>query len=260
MEVKTCTACKLPFSLEQFNKDRKRKDGLQPRCKKCHSAAVVTSQRNQRESYRARQREWYEKNRERVTEYHRGRHLLQTYGMTPTQYGQILESQGGVCAICRQPETKCDGRTGLVHNYHVDHDHISGQVRGLLCNDCNTGLGSFGDDPELLIEAASYLERESEHPYFVSTDRPTGPATGLRNGKYTHPESVARGSAHPMAKLTQDQVDTIYVEGAKHTKQRDIGKMVGVGQSAVWRILAGKSGWKPSPLALQTIESIGLLS
>lgn len=63
----------------------------------------------------------------------------------------MFASQGGVCAICRQPE----GREG--RSLSVDHDHDSGVVRGLLCDSCNVGLGRFRDDPELVRSALEYL-------------------------------------------------------------------------------------------------------
>lgn len=61
----------------------------------------------------------------------------------------MLATQGGRCAICRE----LPGRKAL----HVDHDHASGRVRGLLCFRCNAGLGNFRDDPGTLKAALSYL-------------------------------------------------------------------------------------------------------
>ena len=69
----------------------------------------------------------------------------------------MAERQKGVCAICLRPETKTY-RNGKVPNLSVDHDHMSGHVRALLCQKCNVGLGSFCDDHERLIAAANYLE------------------------------------------------------------------------------------------------------
>ena len=67
--------------------------------------------------------------------------LLRKYGITPEQYAQMLLDQGGVCAICGLPETRI--LHGQVCQLCVDHDHETGEVRGLLCFMCNTTLGKL---------------------------------------------------------------------------------------------------------------------
>lgn len=62
----------------------------------------------------------------------------------------MLAAQGGVCAICG--ETNASGR-----DLSVDHDHETGEIRQLLCSNCNTGIGLLKDNPELLIKASAYL-------------------------------------------------------------------------------------------------------
>jgi hypothetical protein len=79
---------------------------------------------------------------------------LAKYGLTPEDYQDLFNLQEGKCAICRRAP---DGNGVSKHNLVVDHDHDSGQVRALLCDFCNRGLGIFRDDPELLDEAAKYL-------------------------------------------------------------------------------------------------------
>ncbi len=69
----------------------------------------------------------------------------------------LLESQGGVCAICKKEEQIID-KGGGTQRLSVDHDHDTGKIRGLLCNDCNVGLGRFKDNLELLRSAVAYLE------------------------------------------------------------------------------------------------------
>lgn len=90
----------------------------------------------------------------------------QRHGMPPERYAAVLDEQGGVCAICRRPET-ARGRGGRVMPLAVDHDHAccpgktscGACVRGLLCMSCNHGIGRLDDDPELLEAAAAYLRR-----------------------------------------------------------------------------------------------------
>jgi hypothetical protein len=78
------------------------------------------------------------------------------YGITAAQFSQMLSDQGGVCAICQTPDWPApSGQAGP----HVDHDHVTGKVRGILCQSCNHGLGKFKDDPKRLRAAADYLER-----------------------------------------------------------------------------------------------------
>lgn len=78
--------------------------------------------------------------------------LISTYGITIWDYERILEEQDNKCAICR-----------LMTSYelHIDHDHSTGKIRGLLCRECNHGLGNFRDDPIRLIAAAHYLEKDT---------------------------------------------------------------------------------------------------
>jgi hypothetical protein len=83
-------------------------------------------------------------------------------GMTIGAFDSLLASQGGVCAICRNPETNIDNTgTGKLRKMSVDHDHGTNAVRGVLCNTCNRGLGLFSDSADLLRAAAAYLERHA---------------------------------------------------------------------------------------------------
>lgn len=77
----------------------------------------------------------------------RNSRLRMKYGIDTVEYDRMYACQGGLCAIC-QTEYQL---------LHVDHDHQTGMVRGLLCNGCNTGIGHLGDSPETLRAAADYL-------------------------------------------------------------------------------------------------------
>jgi hypothetical protein len=113
---------------------------------------------------------WYEKNKEKRKQYDSEWQLVYRYGITRMEFKQMLENQKGVCAICKQPETAIDKRSGLIRQLAVDHCHNTGKVRGLLCTHCNHGLGKFKDDVNLLQTAINYLSnyssnklREKEH-------------------------------------------------------------------------------------------------
>ena len=77
------------------------------------------------------------------------------YGMDQEQYDALLAFQNGACAICGTTEW----HGSKLNVPHVDHDHGSGEVRGLLCGGCNNGLGNFDDDPERMRKAADYIDR-----------------------------------------------------------------------------------------------------
>lgn len=96
--------------------------------------------RNHRESHRSRGVRW-------------AKRLKAEYGITPSMYADMLTLQENRCAICRTAEP------GGIGSWHIDHDHSTNKIRGLLCNRCNMALGLFRDDPSLLLAANCYLER-----------------------------------------------------------------------------------------------------
>lgn len=104
-----------------------------------------------REKARAATTKWRAKNPERHAEQTR-RQTLKRFGITIEEYDRMATSQGCLCAICRKPEP-VEGR-----QLAVDHDHITGRIRALLCSVCNTSLGKWNDDPVLIRRAAEYVE------------------------------------------------------------------------------------------------------
>lgn len=111
--------------------------------------------RNNPERWNQIQRDWRAKNKEKLREYH-----LKQYGITPAEYDALFEAQGKKCACC--------GQTGFTSkNWHVDHDHKTGVVRGIVCHKCNTTLGLLGDSlPKVEESCNQYLSylRKSETP------------------------------------------------------------------------------------------------
>ncbi len=79
----------------------------------------------------------------------RANNLRHRYGIEQEDYDRMLEEQDGCCHICGDPPTK--------HRLSVDHCHETGTVRGLLCHNCNHGLGKFKDKITLLLGAVKYL-------------------------------------------------------------------------------------------------------
>ncbi len=119
------------------------------------------------EVYRKRSREYYHKNREKRQAYRKERVAQDSdyrvkcarkekYGLTHEAFLALIDVQSDKCAICR---TRFDHSVKW-GGAHVDHDHANGRVRGLLCRNCNTGIGDFRDNPEILLLAYEYLKRQ----------------------------------------------------------------------------------------------------
>lgn len=115
-----------------------------------HRAATRRHYAENREEISAREKRRYKDNRSAIIARARVNYLRREYGLSPADYDQLLIEHSGRCAICETAATK------LV----VDHDHAAGHLRGLLCSNCNVGLGHFKDDPARLTTAIRYLEED----------------------------------------------------------------------------------------------------
>jgi hypothetical protein len=161
--LKKCSKCGALKPLVDFYKATGTRDGHRNDCKVCNLAAKALRTARDPESNRARAREWQRQNPERYRATQqaylesgkkkiadRKSHLKRKFGLTPDEFDELLELQDGGCAICGELPSE---RVSL----HVDHDHVTGEVRGILCMRCNNALGLFREDPDLLTEAAHYL-------------------------------------------------------------------------------------------------------
>lgn len=113
-------------------------------CKKCYTGVTNKYCMENREKYTEYTRNWRRNNQSKVHNKN-----LKKYGIDLRIYTEILESQNGCCAICYGQTTK--------RTFDVDHCHLTGKVRGLLCSNCNRGLGFLKDDPAVLSNASMYL-------------------------------------------------------------------------------------------------------
>jgi len=135
--TRVCSRCKIEKPLKDFHRSKADKvAGRQTYCAQCQNEA---------------RRERFEAN----PNYYRDIKLRHHYGVSYEAYEQMLFDQDGVCAICQNAETYTVG--GSVRMLSVDHDHVTGAVRGLLCQKCNAAIGFFEDRPELLRRAADYV-------------------------------------------------------------------------------------------------------
>jgi len=133
-------------------------------------AAGIRYEKNNAEKCKQRRKIEYLQNRERKRMWHKmrnatpegkrrtkDRHLQKRYGIGLSQYDELFAQQSGACAICGDR----DGFGGKGHNLRVDHDHTINQVRGLLCNRCNTGLG-YLENSTWFNKAILYLKQWKE--------------------------------------------------------------------------------------------------
>jgi hypothetical protein len=188
--VKRCPDCGQGKPHEAFGKNRSRPDGLAFYCRSCFRARSSAQYRRSREATgkQVRSRETHPAGQKRCADCRevkpveafdraasqsggyncyckscrRGREraarFLRVYGLTLEARDALIAGQGCVCAICQEAEP-----------VHVDHDHVTGVVRGVVCFRCNSGIGQFDDRADLMRKAIDYLERTTWQRQRVST-------------------------------------------------------------------------------------------
>lgn len=130
---KRCHKCGQVKHVSEFHcNPRNKTDGLQSWCKSCSHQLKI----QRREAGLEREYHW-----------------RRTFGISSEDYRELLRRQGGRCKICGAE----DSGNKRQHVFSVDHDHVTGEIRGLLCVHCNHGLGAFFDDTDRLRSAIKYL-------------------------------------------------------------------------------------------------------
>jgi len=183
--LKVCTSCEQELRVEQFNKHKLGRFGLESTCKNCRQHAkdkryvkkqealrvcktcgltatkpeelelfvVGKNNRFGRSPYCKQCRNESDKQKQHNNSLVR---RCKKFGITVEQYEQMIVQQENRCAICSKHYDDFNGRG---KNFHIDHCHESGEVRGLLCSNCNTGLGQFKDNVKALESAIIYLNK-----------------------------------------------------------------------------------------------------
>lgn len=131
-EEKECKICGVTKPLGLFTKNKTARSGYGARCLQCERIRSRNKRKKSPQSAKATQ-------------------LKLKYGITGNVYDFLLKGQDYLCRICHKTPEE-NGK-----DLSVDHDHSTGDIRGLLCQKCNTGLGMFEDDPILLESAVVYL-------------------------------------------------------------------------------------------------------
>jgi hypothetical protein len=145
-QTKQCVSCLVRKPFSSFTLQSRAPD------KKCNTC--VDCLKEYREKNKERTSSYKKEYNEANRDYIRYRNLGKKYGVTEDWYRETLKDQQFACAICGADEPKGNGNL----HFHVDHDHETGQVRGLLCSPCNVGLGKFKDSPSVLQSAINYLK------------------------------------------------------------------------------------------------------
>lgn len=162
--MKICNHCNIEKELSEFHFDKKAKDGLRSTCKLCRNqeqSHLRMIKYNNDLIYRKKVNDYNKiqqnKRNKNNPLYSINIRLKSLYGIDLNQYNKLLRNQNGLCAICHQTEIQKDIK-GKIKRLHVDHCHITGKVRGLLCSECNTGLGKFRENITYLTTAINYLK------------------------------------------------------------------------------------------------------
>jgi hypothetical protein len=146
--MKTCKRCIQTKDLSEFFKNVKRKDGVSTYCKPCQLEYQRVRYNNPESHERNKMdRNIYLKNRKDST---RKWYLKTTYGLSPDQYQNLYNDSDGKCYICKEEKD---------YYLHVDHNHKTGEVRGLLCNHCNRGIGMLKENIDILESAIEYIRK-----------------------------------------------------------------------------------------------------
>ena len=176
VSTKLCNVCKEVKSASEFYQTKKSRDGLLSRCKACHRAAVLERQKECPEITNAATRRWKRKHREQYNKAERRRlanqgrekravkyrrnDLWRLYEVTPQLYLSKWAEQGEACGICGAKESGAHNRRPA-----VDHNHSTGQNRGILCHACNVSLHILERIPDWPEKARAYLAFYARHDH-----------------------------------------------------------------------------------------------
>jgi hypothetical protein len=153
---KKCRKCGEVKALIEFNKPPN-----MSYCKSCRGGYVKDWEERNKEKVRIYRVEWHRNNRKKNPEYYdriERAKRLKKHGLKLEWWDRTFEDQKGVCAICGKEET-AKHQKGRIVTLSVDHNHVTGQVRGLLCRLCNTALHPIDADVEWAARAVAYISK-----------------------------------------------------------------------------------------------------
>lgn len=142
---------------------------MQAACRECKKPQSKKTREKYKDKYLSYSRRYYRENRDHILKRTRNwtknnqdkvknAKLKNKFGITLEDYNNMLRMQGGVCAICEEIEAEVH-HSGTLKDLSVDHCHTTGKIRGLLCSACNTSIGKFKEDINIILKAAIYVEQ-----------------------------------------------------------------------------------------------------
>lgn len=146
----SCRTCGEDKDQSEFHYKPKA-DRYESECKECANERSRKYRLKNKKAISEQRKQYREENKEEHLHKKWVRNLKLQYGITESEYADILDSQNGLCAICGTSEKDSPKR------FAVDHNHETGEVRGVLCSSCNLGIGNLGDSPDRLYSAMRYL-------------------------------------------------------------------------------------------------------
>lgn len=174
MITKLCKICNIEKPLEEMVKNKGMKDGYVFKCKKCRNEYNNTFFKNYKEIKRKYDKEYRKLNKHKYKEYynmnrdiinanqrrskkdkHRKYNLKNNYNITIEDYNIMFKEQEGKCSICKRHQSE------FKKSLCVDHNHETGEIRGLLCSKCNLVLGNAEDNINILNNAIQYLTQHN---------------------------------------------------------------------------------------------------
>lgn len=160
MKTKKCNKCKIEKPLKEFSKDAHGKGGLRYTCKQCDKIKRRKYyNENQNKCREYAMRSYYKFKKENPEKYkikmRESAWKEQGINCNNELYNKMFNKQSGYCAVCGKHQSE------LKRRFDVDHNHITNNIRGLLCNSCNAAIGSLGADSgiELLLKAIDYIRK-----------------------------------------------------------------------------------------------------
>ncbi|MCK9429436.1 MAG: endonuclease VII domain-containing protein [Candidatus Omnitrophica bacterium] len=156
MSSKTCKTCNIEKDESEYYKYKNtycRRDHSYKECKKCYNLRVKKYCENNKEKKRKSSKIWWENNKTSRNIIRKEQRLKRNYDLSLIDRENILKEQDYKCKSCNT-----DLKNLISYHIHIDHDHTTNVIRGILCRGCNIALGLLNDDPDKILKLYNYLK------------------------------------------------------------------------------------------------------